>query len=277
MSPLSTASSSTMQGASWPRLVWCHERCHKQECEERRKSINETVKEAGASLVCLKKASKFAMWLAQAERSPFALLTDWREVKPCIQAASTHQPQNQPAFTIVLCELPRHYERASMWAQGLPPRPDPVHICRDLSLLNMFLADLVGRFMSSAALSSQIHVGQQQVHQRIPCVAHFGHGLADKERAVTSNEGGSPILITAAPQWYGKSLTSQGATTILPIKALLAPAYTALDTQKMPEALGRQKTLSWPVAQVLSPVCGSQSPVQIEQLLREAMPDHYDD
>mmetsp|Transcript_55968 Transcript_55968/g.157716 ORF Transcript_55968/g.157716 Transcript_55968/m.157716 type:complete len:302 (+) Transcript_55968:56-961(+) len=252
---------SPKQTSAWWRLVWCHERCHKQECEPRRKFIGEQAGEAGADMVCLKKAGKFAMWLAQAQRPSFALLTDWREVKPCLQTAAAHRPQNRPAFTIILAELPRHHERASAWAQGLSPRADPVHICQDVSQLNMFIADLVGRLASSAALRAQVQpLPQQLVHQPV-CAPYYGLTCAG-ERAVPG-----------AARWCDDVRARQTAVAMLPPGAF----QTAHAAPKVREAWGGPKLVSWPVAQVLSPVCGSQSPVQLEQLLKEAMPDHYDD
>mmetsp|Transcript_55967 Transcript_55967/g.157711 ORF Transcript_55967/g.157711 Transcript_55967/m.157711 type:complete len:339 (+) Transcript_55967:56-1072(+) len=275
---------SPKQTSAWWRLVWCHERCHKQECEPRRKFIGEQAGEAGADMVCLKKAGKFAMWLAQAQRPSFALLTDWREVKPCLQTAAAHRPQNRPAFTIILAELPRHHERASAWAQGLSPRADPVHICQDVGALKMFLADQGSRLLSSSALHSQIQLLPQQVHQKVTCTAHYGHVLADREAGAAAGHGGPTLLVPlvrgAAPQWCGEVQVQAGRATVamLPARAVQAATCVAAaeGAQRAQEAWSR-KLADSPVAQVLSPVCGSQSPVQLAQLLRDAMPDHYDD
>jgi len=121
------------------RVVWCHERCHKPDNEGQRAQLKEVTGTAGASLVCLKKASKYADWLRKGQRPAYILLTDWREVKPCLGFASKIAVSNQPTFTVVLCEEQRHFERAHAWAEALPRRADPVHVCKDLNFLKAFL------------------------------------------------------------------------------------------------------------------------------------------
>lgn len=145
--PRQNPTNSTNSTWTW-RLVWCHERCHKQENEGLRRVLGDAARNAGASLVCLKKASKFAVWLRSAQRPPYVLLTDWRELKPCINTAKQVHISNQPTFTIVFCKDARHYERASAWAKSLPPRADPVHVCKDLTFLKAFLADLATRVVA---------------------------------------------------------------------------------------------------------------------------------
>jgi len=132
-------------------LVWCHERCHKPENMELRKSINAAAKEVDAALVCMRKANKFELWLDRAEHAPFALLTDWREAKPCIQTLSLQPPSNRPACTVLLCTMERQFERASSWAQALPPRADPVIVCRELSSPRQLLAILATRVKAALA------------------------------------------------------------------------------------------------------------------------------
>jgi hypothetical protein len=221
--------------AGWWRLVWCHERCHKQECEPLRSAVSEAAREARASLLCLKKASKFSMWLSQDQRQPFALLTDWREVKPCIQAVSAHPPQNRPAFTVVLCEVQRHYERASAWAQSLPPRADPVHVCKDSRLLRLFLADLRDRVIEiSGSVPALLSPKQAEDALEISSPKNYPPGILQQAR------GRNTASITAAAAADGGDVL-------------------------------------WSVARVLRSVCAHHSPVQMEQMLREAMPDHYDE
>merc|ERR1719284_57455 len=101
------ASGSSLGGAASWQLIWCHERCHKHDCDGKRAIIVNAAEESQASPVCLKKAAKYAAWLEQAQRPPYALLTDWREVKPCLDAAKLHPPRNHPVFTVILCELPK--------------------------------------------------------------------------------------------------------------------------------------------------------------------------
>mmetsp|Transcript_126385 Transcript_126385/g.252557 ORF Transcript_126385/g.252557 Transcript_126385/m.252557 type:complete len:518 (-) Transcript_126385:145-1698(-) len=157
--PLGAEEGNRGETLRWWRLVWCHERCHKQETEPLRKAINEAAREVGAVLVCMKKANKFGLWLDHAQRPPFALLTDWREVKPCLQTISLQPPSNRPACTMVLCTMGPQFERAAAWAQTLPPRTDPVMVCRDLSspkeLLAIFASHLEGAGLSQDSILIQ--------------------------------------------------------------------------------------------------------------------------
>ncbi|CAK0868992.1 unnamed protein product [Prorocentrum cordatum] len=128
---VSTASGSTCSDGvpavpPWWTLVWCHERCHKQGCDGERAAITDTVQDAGATLVCLKKATRFSSWMKQAGQSPYGLLTDWREAKPCMEAIETCSPSDRPAFLVVYCELPRCRERATAWASARPCGATPV-------------------------------------------------------------------------------------------------------------------------------------------------------
>jgi len=137
------------------RILWCHERCHKPDNEGRRAQLNEVTRTAGASLVCLKKASKYGDWLRKGQRPPYILLTDWREVKPCLGIASQVMLSNQPTFTVVLCEEQSHFDRAHAWAGALPRRADPVHVCKDLNFLKAFLNKYSARMASGGPTSPQ--------------------------------------------------------------------------------------------------------------------------
>lgn len=133
----------------WWRLVWCHERCLKQECDVRRQAVSMAAREAGALLICMKKASKFAAWLASKQRPPLVLLTDWREAKPCLQAASEQPLQNQPAITLVLCDVPAQFERAQAWAHSGPAGSEKVRVIRDVGLPRELLAELLPELLQS--------------------------------------------------------------------------------------------------------------------------------
>lgn len=110
------------------RLIWCQERCHKSDQESWRRALSQAASERGAVLHCLKKGSKFAAWLAHARAryGPFALLTDWREAKPCMQALK--DLNRQAAVTVLLCPHPGPGERASAWARGMRERNERVFV-----------------------------------------------------------------------------------------------------------------------------------------------------
>lgn len=120
------------QEVQW-RLVWCHERCHKQESVPRRQRLHQTASRGGGAVVCLKKAEKFAGWIGHGQRSPFVLLTDWREAKPCLQALASQAPECRPVCTVILAEDPKQFDRVSAWLDSLPPSPSPVRVFKDES------------------------------------------------------------------------------------------------------------------------------------------------
>jgi len=113
--------------------------------------IGDTAYDAGATLVCLRKATKFAAWMAQAGRSPYGLLTDWREAKPCLEAAEACPPSARPAFVVIYCELPRCLERATAWAGARAPGATPVRILADLEHLKFCLNGVVSNLGISKA------------------------------------------------------------------------------------------------------------------------------
>jgi hypothetical protein len=155
-SDASTAVSTEASLASW-NIVWCSERCYKAENDERRARLSELAQTAGATLVLLKKAHKFAAWLAKAQRPPYILLTDWREAKPSLQVAAQEPVHNQPVFSLVLCDdEEKAYERAKQWMEELPPRADPVHVIREggLDVLKQFLGNLGEKSPTSERVST---------------------------------------------------------------------------------------------------------------------------
>jgi len=111
-------------------------------------------REAGALLICMKKASKFAAWLECKQRPPLVLLTDWREAKPCLQAAADQPVQNQPAITLVLCDVPAQYERAEAWARSCPAGSEKVRVIRDIGLPRELLAELLPELLQSELLAT---------------------------------------------------------------------------------------------------------------------------
>jgi len=119
--------------SSW-RIVWVHEKCHKQECEERRAFLTDAAAEVGASLTCLKKSKTFDLWCARSQRAPFVLLTDGREIRPVIQVMAQPGFTNIPVTTVVLADLPKHADRIETWAKSLPPSPSvrTLRVIKDL-------------------------------------------------------------------------------------------------------------------------------------------------
>jgi len=96
-------------------LVWCHEGCHRMACEAQREVLKTAARERGVSCVWFKKADKAALWLAQQRSSPFILLADWRELKPCISLLMEYNLMHDPRLIFGLCSTEKQFQRASTW------------------------------------------------------------------------------------------------------------------------------------------------------------------
>jgi len=268
--------------ASW-QLIWCHERCHKKECETRKNIFIKDAEEYKASLLCLKKAAKYAAWLEQAQRPPHALLTDWREVKPCLQASGLHAFHNQPVFTVILCDLPKHYERASAWAQGLPARHNPVRICADVGLLRGMLQELTGQLLAGAAARSrplQGPPGQFNSAAR-PSPQHAmtqatGYGNAPW----TANAEDDMEKEYEAIRKQRDSMWLQAVSCLVPAwgvtgrSPLVATGISGVDhcSYLQVQSIAAPQSPASPYVDLTE-----DSPQQLEAMLMRAMPDHYDD
>mmetsp|Transcript_55389 Transcript_55389/g.171575 ORF Transcript_55389/g.171575 Transcript_55389/m.171575 type:complete len:397 (+) Transcript_55389:66-1256(+) len=288
------------QACAW-RLVWCHERCHKVETEERRVVLSEAVQAAGASLVCLKKAAKFALWLRNAQRPPFILLTDWREVKPCLMAAAEQHTTNQPTFTVVLCEEPRCFERASAWAQSLLPRGDPVHVCPDLTLLQNFLKQVSARSAASVAPPlppglTSTQEAKLRAQRLFPEQPSGWHGTWDSSMGTRNSwavQATSPVPVVGCQDRCGQLLATTPVTATsmtqvtprpqglpaarisglqLPEKALLG-AYSPCSQLIDEASLGVYS----PQSQLIDEVCASVQDSPLKPLCRSPLSRSVDD
>lgn len=127
-------------------LVWCHERCRKKENEAFHDALAKLVQEAGGIFFCIKKANSFEAWRTRMQRrAPFLLLTDCREIKPCVLAMARGEPQNRPLLIIVFAEQQKQVDRLTPWIADLPAQGihDPVRVVRDLEELAALLPALV--------------------------------------------------------------------------------------------------------------------------------------
>lgn len=237
------------------RVVWCHERCHKPDNEERRMQLNEATGTAGASLVCLKKASKYADWLRKGQRPAYILLTDWREVKPCLGFASQVALSNQPTFTVVLCEEQSHFDRAQAWAEALPPRADPVHICKDLKFLEAFLNKYSARTANgvSTPRTQLSFATDPAAHQR-----NFQFNCQDSSLLLATMPQAQQSLQIAWQRQTSGDAWPQTSGAVVPPATMMheAPRVAPLPQQTMPPAM---------------------TPRELERVLRAAAPDKYED
>lgn len=110
-------------------------------------------------LVCMKKAAKYTDWCVT-NKFPHVLLTDWREVKPSIQAldqiGSIGHTNHQPAGIYVLADLEQLFQRASAWANTAGR---DVTVISELPSAHQFLATCMSKIHSQtaqAALKSEV-------------------------------------------------------------------------------------------------------------------------
>jgi len=135
-----------MNHIGW-KLVWCCESCHKSQSNNLRDALLDICRKVGAELICLKKAAKFAAWSSSLSHyQRFALLTDWREAKPCVEAFA----EGAIPFTIIIyCDSVQSFRRASAWVSQLDPKfGGHAHVCSGISDLEPVLLQEISLFYS---------------------------------------------------------------------------------------------------------------------------------
>jgi len=241
----------------WWRLVWCHERCHKEDCEAQRQLLSKHAEALGGSLVCLKKAAKFQLWLRRTARPPYILITDWREAKPCRGFLAGLPERSMPALMVVLCEVQSHFERAAEWAGSLPVSTDQskVQVCQHLDIASFFYAGL-----------AQLTATSQQITE-LP--------VSDLSKADVEV---CQAAIGAEAKLESGSAFSQPAGTLgesLPPQCLQLPGSMEKKSHQdglLPGMLLLKQVPVWPMPQMQV-----LSANQVERLLKEAMPQYYED
>jgi len=127
------------------QVIWCHERCYKPECKKPRCELASIVRQAGGSLLCMKKSQQFTMWLATKQKPAYFLVADWRETKPCIDALEEADATHWPFRVIVLCDTPKQFKKASHWAECYSHAlMYDVHVCSSSDPFLSLFAALAG-------------------------------------------------------------------------------------------------------------------------------------
>mmetsp|Transcript_19364 Transcript_19364/g.55527 ORF Transcript_19364/g.55527 Transcript_19364/m.55527 type:complete len:357 (-) Transcript_19364:50-1120(-) len=195
-----TAASAPRARSSAFRAVWCFERCFKDEEEPVRSAITEAVTSLGGSLFCYKKAKTFEARAAHMRPQSYALITDGREVRPCVQALAA-LPHNQPALIVVLSENAKHADRVARWAQGLPSEGFhvPVFVVRSAAEVRPILADsplprLRAGGMAGSAIAPQLPFNLKAI------TAKFGSQCSTTPTSMTST---TPTALAAQRQYMG--------------------------------------------------------------------------
>lgn len=280
------------------RIIWCFERVHKKEQEARKRALCQAANEAGAVVICLKKACKFGAWLGhRRRRPPFVLLTDWREAKPCEQALQERQ-EKANAF-VILCEKAVHFDRASAWAHNMQAKGQEVHVLQDMGDARTFVTQLRGWIPRNDVPAPRPPLGpsvpwhcEQGYTMEATSLPEESGTSGAAAAAATSAAAGSSSVSGSRFQLRAGALESLSAGTPPPLRRSYASApcmfgghsYDAWGSPDMaalsPLCAGGAATHRPPARppplESLLQVCASHGS-QLEQLLRESAPDHYED
>ena len=109
--------------------VWCHERCYKSDASPVRSVLTYVLGRHNAELVCQKTACKFKLWLEGEQDGFYLLISDWRQLKPCMDIFA-EESVPQPGAVIILCEQAKVYSKAQSWNQARPEGPFPVYVLK---------------------------------------------------------------------------------------------------------------------------------------------------
>lgn len=266
--------------APWS-LAWCHERCHKQESDALRESIQASVRKAGGDLVCLKKAQKFATWVASATQQPYVLLSDWREIKPCVQVIAQYATHNFPAMIVVCLDQPKQYKRVAEWASTLAQQGfrEHVQIIRDLSELSGLLPKMVGSTSvgtAAAAAASSPSLQAPAVEASTTLVAQLAR-LSFVAPAPCAAELGREPWSTAA---ILGTHVAQVELANVELRCLASEGCRRREVAgEAPRSFAacKARVLNRSVAQMLTHICPSESAAEVQRMLISSMPLQYED
>lgn len=265
---------------SW-QLVWCHGRCCKEDTEELRDAIADVAQEAGGSLVCRKKAHKFAFWVAngppgEKNSAPYVLLSDWREIKPCMQVIAQCAARDFPLVIAVLSDQPTQHERIVAWAEQVAAEGFArVHVIEDVSELRGLLQQARPGARSDSGSAT-------------PSTTAAATPTAGSASSSSGGGGGSgsatppsPATPTASPASARPRRRRQGATQGRGLQgaqaAAAAPPAAPWQAGGGHFAASRAPALHSAVGQLLLRLCPEGSEAEVAQLLAAAVPPRYED
>lgn len=281
--------SSTHTKSSW-RLVWCYEKCHKQECKASREALAQNLRGAGGSLVCLRKAKKFAAWIGEGEHPPYLLLSDWREIKPCMQALTQPGVHGLPAVIVVFVDQPRLHRRVTQWAetialQGLRCR---LYVLPKLSELWPLIVEMTGQGLVASTIpavgglpplqGALLQSAAQPAGGRDALGGPCGGGgfppLGPKTLPWLPGALGGAARAGAAERGSGGGRAAVGGRAAA---APAAPGPRGGVAGAAPFVASKALELQPSVTQVLGQVVPWESAAEVLCLLLSALPTHYDD
>jgi hypothetical protein len=142
-------------GNQW-KLVWCYERCYKDENRSHFKNIRDAIEPMGGKLVAVKKAAQVTAWIQRNQAVPYILITVWREAQPLMKSLQSESNVHQPSFSLVLCSNPRQVRRSTKWAQSLPSKVGPVWTCMQDQIPPSLLNGVLQMYFSATLDSENV-------------------------------------------------------------------------------------------------------------------------
>jgi len=247
-------------------MVWCSERCYKQDHEGTRKGLANATHEAGGAFLSLKKAAKFSAWLSHhQQRLPYVLIADWREAKPCMDIldGTDEEVSDRPALIVVYAESPKIFERATLWVKGMRAKG-----MQDRVLVVADLADACGLVRC--------------VLEQTRLVSAFA---PPQVRLSPDNLVWAQLASHACPANHcAASAASTASGTATPTAAECSPACMELEGSPRFGAIEvtsseaeDPQTPCLRVHRVLSGILQNQDIAGVESMLYQAMPEFYDD
>jgi len=120
----------------------------------------------GACLRCFKKADHFGKWIVKHKPELYALLTDWREIKHCVDTIDEQSVDGRPLFTVVFCADAKQQRKAQSWVSRLTCRSDPVHILGDFASAEGILPCLLYVMQAKICVPHSVELTNPQIDDR---------------------------------------------------------------------------------------------------------------
>lgn len=264
---------------SW-RLVWCNERCHKADCLQARESLTTAVARAGGRIVCLKKAKQVADWATRAQRGFYVVVTEWREAKPFLRAlgrAAGHC--SAPQLVVVTCEDVKTAHRAVRAMDEIcaivGPRAPRVVVRQDLGdptefALEMKEVALLAYKERPITFSDDDSTSQgEESEEQSVCTSPSSRCTTPEQEEFTPPlyHGWTPVGV---PPTFGVVAACPPPMPLRPFAQSWGLLSTEPEGLAITHLLSNQPAHAFLFTQYLNK-CG------LEQVLREAAPDHYED
>jgi len=138
----SSAGSTCSEMEQQQHLVWCYEFCHHPENKDRRQLIKKSFSQLNYDVQYLKKAVLFSKWLEEMPDCEYVLVMGWREAQPCLRYIA-QTGRTIPALSVIICDGPKQFARASNFALTLSQDVGAVQVCLQDDIPNALHGGLI--------------------------------------------------------------------------------------------------------------------------------------